>query len=135
MTKNQYLGFKLRLKLKTIKKKNGVVFLSLFIFFFFYLRGVKFYTEIVRACVTNFTKYNVDFITPNLLKKDSSKDLLREMVIYAICMILSNQLGHTENRWTDALCTPVLLDLLQGRLPRPLRPCRRSCRPKLHCSP
>ena len=64
----------------------------------------------------------------NLLKKDSSKALLQKMVRHPTRMILSNQLGHTEDGWRDALCTPVLLGLLQGRLPRRLHPGRRARR-------
>ena len=37
--------------------------------------------------------------------------------------------------WREALCTPVFLGLLQGRLPRRLRPGRRARCQKLHCSP
>ena len=55
------------------------------------------------------------------------------MVRHPTCMILSNQVGHTEDGWRDALCTPVLLGLLQGRLPRRLCPGRRAHRQKLHC--
>ena len=55
------------------------------------------------------------------------------MVRHPTCMILSNQLGHTEYGCRDALCTPVLLSLLQGRLPRRLHPGRRARRQKLHC--
>ena len=85
--------------------------------------------------MTNSLEPNVDFITPNLLKKDSSKALLQEMVRHPTCMIFSNQLGHTKDGWRDALCTPVLLGLLQGRLPGRLRPGRRARCQKLHCSP
>ena len=56
------------------------------------------------------------------------------MVRHPPCMILSKQLGQTEDGWRDALCTPVLLGLLQGRLPRRLCPGRRARRQKLHCS-
>ena len=50
-------------------------------------------------------------------------------------MILSNQLAHTEDGWRDAQCTPVLLGLLPGRLPRRLCPGRRARLQKLHCRP
>ena len=56
------------------------------------------------------------------------------MVRHPTCMIISNQLGHTEGGWRDALCTPVLLGLLQGRLPKRLCPGRRARRQKHHCS-
>ena len=66
-------------------------------------------------------------------KKTPLKALLWEMVRHPTCMSLSNQLGHTEEGWRDALCTPVLLGLLQGRLPRRLHPGRHARRQKLHC--
>ena len=82
-----------------------------------------------------FHGVNVDFITQICSKKDSSKVLLQKMVRHPTCMILSNQLGHTEDGWRDALCTPVLLGLLQGRLPRRLCPGRRARLQKVHCRP
>ena len=71
----------------------------------------------------------------NLLKKDSSKVLLQKMVRHPTCIILSNQLGHTGDGWRDALCTHVLLGLLQGRLPIRLCPGRRARLQNLHCQP
>ena len=67
----------------------------------------------------------------NLLKK---KLLLQKMVRHLTCKILSNKLGHTEDGCRDALCNPVLLGLLQGRLPRRLCPGRRAHLQKVHCS-
>ena len=60
--------------------------------------------------------------------------LLQKMVRHPTCMILSNKLGHNEDGWRDALCTPVLLGLLQGRLPRRLCPGRRARLQKFQCS-
>ena len=62
------------------------------------------------------------------------RPLLQKMVRHPTCMILSNKLGHTEYGWRDALCTPVLLGLLQGRLPRRLGPGRRARLQKVHWS-
>ena len=64
-----------------------------------------------------------------------SDRICSKMVRHLKCMILSNQHGHTEDGWRDSLCTPVLLGLLQGRLPRRLRSGRRARLQKLHCSP
>ena len=82
--------------------------------------------ENVRATVTNSMEYHTESAKK---RRDSSQALLQEMVRHPI---LSNQLGHTEYGCSDALCTPVLLGLLQGRLPRRLHPGRRARRQKLH---
>ena len=112
--------------LQTFFKTKLIWKYSKFSFLLLYLRNEKLYTKNVWISDKNSMEQNCDFLTLNLLKKDSSKALLREMVRLPTCMILSNQPRHTAYGWRDALCTPVLLGLLQGHLPRCLRP---GCRP------
>ena len=114
-------------KLKTLKNSSKFFF-SLLNFLFYFISGKESFFQKISMRPWQIPLSKCWLYHTNLLKKDSSRVLLQKMVRHPTCMILSNQLGHTEDGWRDALCTPVLLGLSATGAPaetpesRPPRP-------------